>query len=47
MFKEMSKVSFILKKFNCKKKGVCGLEMCLPFLNISLTSQKYTTGLLE
>ena len=47
VFKEMSKVSFILKKFNCKKKAVCGLEMCLPFLNISLTSQKYTTGLLE
>lgn len=47
VFKEMSKVSFILKKFNCKKKAVCGLEMCLPFLNISLTSQKYTTELLE
>lgn len=47
VFKEMSKVSFILKKFNCKKKAVCGLEMCLPFLNISLTSQKYITELLE
>ena len=47
VFKEMSKVSFILKKFNCKKKAVCGLEMCLPFLNISLTSQKCTTELLE
>ena len=47
VFKEMSKVSFILKKFNCKKKAVCGFEMCLPFLNISLTSQKYTTELLE
>ena len=47
VFKEMSIVSFILKKFNCKKKAVCGLEMCLPFLNISLTSQKCTTELLE
>lgn len=47
VFKEMNKVSFILKKFNCKKKAVCGVEMCLPFLNISLTSQKYTTELLE
>ena len=47
VFKETSKVSFILKKFNCKKKAVCGLEMCLPFLNIILTSQKYTTELLE
>ena len=47
VFKEMSKVSFILKKFNCKNKAVCGLEMCLPFLNISLTSQKNTTELLE
>ena len=47
VFKEMSKVSFILKKFNRKKKAVCGLEMCLPFLNISLTSQKCTTELLE
>ena len=47
VFKEMSKVSFILKKFNCKKKAVCGFEMCLPFLNISLTSQKCTTELLE
>lgn len=45
--RKWAKYHLFWKNSTAKKKAVCGLEMCLPFLNISLTSQKYTTELLE